>query len=86
MTRIRFPDFLIVCSIVLLGLAGTSGARAAIQTHTVTNYLTHCGGCHGIEGISGKTFVPTCAIRSDGLPARQKVGITWCAFRESRCR
>lgn len=59
MTRIRFPNFLIVCSIVLLGLAGTSGARAAIQTHTVTNYLTHCGGCHGIEGISGKTFVPT---------------------------
>lgn len=59
MTRTRFPDFLLVSSLVLLGLLGMSGARAAIQTHTVTNYLTHCGGCHGIEGVSGKTFVPT---------------------------
>ena len=25
---------------------------------TQTAYLTHCGGCHGIEGISGPTFVP----------------------------
>ncbi|GBR05145.1 c-type cytochrome [Asaia siamensis] len=59
MTRIRFPDFLLVGALFLLGLAGAGGARAATQTHTVTNYLTHCGGCHGIEGISGRTFVPT---------------------------
>lgn len=32
----------------------------AVKAHdkVVTAYLTHCGGCHGIEGISGPTFVP----------------------------
>ncbi|GBQ82592.1 c-type cytochrome [Asaia krungthepensis] len=59
MTRIRFPDFCLAAALALLGVAFPGPARAAIQSHTVTNYLTHCGGCHGIEGISGKTFVPT---------------------------
>lgn len=31
---------------------------AALLDHATTNYLTHCGGCHGIEGISTRTFVP----------------------------
>lgn len=59
MTRIRFPDSFLACALFLLGLAGAGGAKAAVPSHTVTNYLTHCGGCHGIEGISDKTFVPS---------------------------
>ncbi|MDN7350387.1 c-type cytochrome [Acetobacter senegalensis] len=31
---------------------------AALLDHATTNYLTHCGGCHGIEGASPRTFVP----------------------------
>lgn len=34
------------------------GAQAALLDHATTNYLTHCGGCHGIEGVSARTFVP----------------------------
>ncbi|MFT9216772.1 MAG: cystathionine beta-lyase [Acetobacter malorum] len=33
-------------------------AGAAMLDHATTNYLTHCGGCHGIEGVSARTFVP----------------------------
>ncbi|MBS0988800.1 cystathionine beta-lyase [Acetobacter okinawensis] len=29
------------------------------MSHTQSVYVSHCGGCHGIEGISGPTFVPT---------------------------
>lgn len=35
-----------------------SMAGAAVLDHATTNYLTHCGGCHGIEGVSARTFVP----------------------------
>lgn len=34
-------------------------AGATTLSHTQSVYVSHCGGCHGIEGISGPTFVPT---------------------------
>ncbi|WP_415486114.1 c-type cytochrome [Acetobacter sp.] len=45
---------------------GTRAATAAealshptTLDHTQSVYLSHCGGCHGVEGISGDSFVPT---------------------------
>ncbi|OAG73905.1 cystathionine beta-lyase [Gluconobacter japonicus] len=67
MPRIPFPEIL---AALALTVCGTSAAQAAVQTHTVTNYLTHCGGCHGIEGISGRTFIPV---------LRDQVGIFTCS-------
>nr|WP_298795560.1 cystathionine beta-lyase [uncultured Acetobacter sp.] len=43
---------------VLAGGAVTHPAAAKVLDHATTNYLTHCGGCHGIQGISARTFVP----------------------------
>ena len=34
-------------------------AGTTTLSHTQSVYVSHCGGCHGIEGISGPTFVPT---------------------------
>ncbi|MFT8418157.1 MAG: cystathionine beta-lyase [Acetobacter sp.] len=33
-------------------------AGATTLSHTQSVYVSHCGGCHGIQGISGPTFVP----------------------------
>ncbi len=34
--------------------------RAALALDQVrTTYLEKCGGCHGIEGLSGQTYIPT---------------------------
>ncbi|NHN88929.1 cystathionine beta-lyase [Acetobacter sp. LMG 1627] len=33
--------------------------NATVLDHPRVGYLSHCGGCHGIEGYSGNTFVPT---------------------------
>lgn len=56
-----------VCAAVLAITVGTARAHAVPDavpgattlSHTQSVYLSHCGGCHGIEGISGPTFVPT---------------------------
>ncbi|GAN57318.1 c-type cytochrome [Acetobacter aceti] len=45
-------------------LSGVSHAKdsvehATVLDHTSVTYLSHCGGCHGIEGVSGNSFVPT---------------------------
>ncbi|NHO32589.1 cystathionine beta-lyase [Acetobacter sp. LMG 1636] len=45
--------------VAIMMMVGTvSPSPAATLDRATTNYLTHCGGCHGIEGISGRTFVP----------------------------
>ncbi|MFT8467852.1 MAG: cystathionine beta-lyase [Acetobacter syzygii] len=54
------------CVAVLAITAGAVRAHAAPDavagattlSHTQSVYVSHCGGCHGIEGISGPTFVP----------------------------
>ncbi|MFT9418749.1 MAG: cystathionine beta-lyase [Acetobacter sp.] len=54
------------CVTVLALMAGAVRAHAAPDavpgatalSHTQSVYVSHCGGCHGIEGISGPTFVP----------------------------
>lgn len=45
-------------SALLAGVGAPLSTRAAVLDHATTNYLTHCGGCHGIEGVSARTFVP----------------------------
>ncbi|MCH4089871.1 c-type cytochrome [Acetobacter sp.] len=39
--------------------AADSVEHATVLDHTSVTYLSHCGGCHGIEGVSGSSFVPT---------------------------
>lgn len=65
----------LVCMITV-SYAGTKAAwaedavkGATTLNRTQSNYLSHCGGCHGIEGISGPTFVP---------PLRDVVGSFGC--------
>lgn len=65
----------LVC-MAAISFAGTKVVRAedAVKgattlNRTQSNYLSHCGGCHGIEGISGPTFVP---------PLRDVVGSFGC--------
>jgi hypothetical protein len=41
------------------------GARALDRIRTT--YLTKCGGCHGIEGQSGQTYIPTLRGRAGAL-------------------
>nr|WP_246495001.1 cystathionine beta-lyase [Ameyamaea chiangmaiensis] len=41
---------------VLSVLAGADEARALDRVRAT--YLMRCGGCHGVEGVSGPTFVP----------------------------
>ncbi|MBB2172577.1 cystathionine beta-lyase [Gluconacetobacter asukensis] len=36
-----------------------SGHGALALDRTRTTYLEKCGGCHGIEGQSGQTYIPT---------------------------
>ncbi|GAA4493338.1 cystathionine beta-lyase [Gluconacetobacter tumulicola] len=36
-----------------------SGQGALALDRTRTTYLEKCGGCHGIEGQSGQTYIPT---------------------------
>ncbi|ARW09824.1 c-type cytochrome [Acetobacter ascendens] len=47
----------------LVGAGGVARAADAVPGATSLNptqvaYLSHCGGCHGIAGVSGPTFVP----------------------------
>nr|WP_242006270.1 cystathionine beta-lyase [Acetobacter estunensis] len=46
---------------LIVGAAHAADAVPGATTldHTQVEYVSHCGGCHGIEGISGNTFVPT---------------------------
>lgn len=66
-----FPGFLAaaVFTAAVLG-AGAGPARAAVLDHATTNYLTHCGGCHGIEGRAPGTFIPQ---------LRDRVGVFLCS-------
>ncbi|GBQ49775.1 cytochrome c class I [Acetobacter ghanensis DSM 18895] len=48
---------------ILVGTASAHAGPDAVPgattlSHTQSVYVSHCGGCHGIEGISGPTFVP----------------------------
>lgn len=52
----------VVFALVMTCLPLGGGLRAAPVTmldHTRVVYLSHCGGCHGVEGDSGSSFVPT---------------------------
>ncbi|GCE82256.1 cytochrome c class I [Komagataeibacter diospyri] len=55
-----FGAVFMAASLFLSGGAPARANPAPVPTldRTQTAYLTHCGGCHGIEGISGPTFVP----------------------------
>ncbi|MBB3882296.1 c-type cytochrome [Acetobacter oeni] len=57
-------------SAVIVILEVASPSRAATLGRATTNYLTHCGGCHGIEGVSGASFVPQ---------LRETVGVFTCS-------
>ncbi len=58
-------------SAAFLVMTGTvSHSPAATFDRATTNYLTHCGGCHGIEGIAARTFVPQ---------LRDRVGVFTCS-------
>ena len=50
--------------------APAGGGGGASLDRATTNYLTHCGGCHGIEGRAPHTFVP---------PLRDEVGRFLCS-------
>ncbi|WP_086640909.1 cytochrome c family protein [Acetobacter tropicalis] len=55
----RKKNYLVGAPLALLIWGGVPYmAHAKVLDHTTTNYLTHCGGCHGIEGVSTRTFVP----------------------------
>ncbi len=54
------------CALALIAVTALGAAPTVSPTRTVTRlsatqvaYLTHCGGCHGIEGISAPGAVPT---------------------------
>lgn len=54
------------CVLALVATAAIAATPRVSQTRPVTHlsatqvaYLTHCGGCHGIEGISAPGAVPT---------------------------
>jgi hypothetical protein len=54
------------CVLALVATAAIAATPRVSQTRPVTRlsatqvaYLTHCGGCHGIEGISAPGAVPT---------------------------
>jgi len=55
---------------VALALSCVGGAGAAVQSHTVTQYLEYCGGCHGVEGRSNRTYIPV---------LRDQVGVFTCS-------
>ncbi|WP_236748094.1 cystathionine beta-lyase [Acetobacter aceti] len=48
-----------VCFLSGVSQAADSVSHATVLDHTSVTYLSHCGGCHGIEGVSGSSFVPT---------------------------
>ncbi|GBQ95608.1 cytochrome c class I [Acetobacter nitrogenifigens DSM 23921 = NBRC 105050] len=55
---------------IAITLAGGPALRdACALDRTQTAYLTHCGGCHGIEGKSRPSFVPS---------LRDAVGVFTC--------
>ncbi|WP_408870812.1 cystathionine beta-lyase [Gluconacetobacter takamatsuzukensis] len=47
--------------VVMAAMAGLmmSGQAALALDQVRTTYLEKCGGCHGIEGLSGQTYIPT---------------------------
>ncbi len=66
------PLGLALLGLALFGLATPWRAEAramAVLDATQTTYLTHCGGCHGIEGASSSSIVPD---------LRDQVGLFLC--------
>jgi hypothetical protein len=62
----RVPISLAACSMALITAIahgappGTASAQSVIRLPPVqVAYLTSCGGCHGIEGVSARDAVPT---------------------------
>lgn len=73
MPRIRSHKIAASCLKVALScgsVACATNAPAAALDHATFNYLTHCGGCHGIEGRSGQTYIPV---------LRDQVGVFLCS-------
>ncbi|GBQ30456.1 cystathionine beta-lyase [Gluconacetobacter azotocaptans] len=71
MRHIRFPKVARAAgsAVVLLALAGlvASPRPASALDGTRTTYLVKCGGCHGIEGLSGQTYIPVLRDRVGSL-------------------
>jgi hypothetical protein len=64
--RCAIPLGLAACVLALVAAVALAATPQASPTRSVTRlsatqvaYLTHCGGCHGIEGISAPGAVPT---------------------------
>jgi hypothetical protein len=57
----------LLAAAVLFGL-GSPAAQALDRVRAT--YLMRCGGCHGVEGVSGPTFVPE---------LRDHVGVYMCS-------
>lgn len=58
----RLGITLAVCGLVAAAVAGAavpSGSQASHLTTVQVAYLTSCGGCHGVEGVSAPQAVPT---------------------------
>lgn len=60
--------------LALLALAGLllPGQPARALDQTRSTYLMKCGGCHGIEGQSGQTYIPTLRDRIGTLTCTQE--------------
>lgn len=65
MPRFPLPALLLSTPLALAGIAGLSGARAqgdapAAETRALamSDYVEHCGGCHGIQGDSAPAEIP----------------------------
>ncbi|MBB2155834.1 cystathionine beta-lyase [Gluconacetobacter diazotrophicus] len=70
MRRIPFRKSVwpVVAALAVAGLLPPGPAARALD-RTRTTYLTKCGGCHGIEGQSGQTYIPT---------LRDRIGVLTC--------
>ena len=58
----RLGITLAVCGLLAAAVAGAavpSGSQASHLTTVQVAYLTSCGGCHGVEGVSAPQAVPT---------------------------
>ncbi|MBB2202462.1 cystathionine beta-lyase [Gluconacetobacter tumulisoli] len=71
MRRIRFPKAAHVAgpAVALIVVAGilVLPRQARALDGTRTTYLVKCGGCHGIEGLSGQTYIPVLRDRVGSL-------------------